>query len=75
MSSIPFWQMRTVELLISYVNDLAIATVYTSNAARVNTLLYLLGLQLITIIGDAEKTLRDLNGELSGLTYQGETLK
>jgi len=75
VSKFMVWQMRTIELLISYVNDLAIATVYASNAARVNTLLYLLGLQLITIIGDAEKTLSDLNGELTGLVYNGETLE
>lgn len=75
VSKFMVWQMRTIELLISYVNDLAIATVYATNAARVNTLLYLLGLQLITVIGDAEKTLNDLNGDLSGLNYQGETLE
>lgn len=75
VSKFMVWQMRTIELLISYVNDLAIATVYTSNAARINTLLYLLGLQLITVIGDAEKTLGGLNGDISGLNYQGEILE
>ncbi len=69
------WQYRTVELLINYVNDLAIGDIYATNAARVNTLLYVLGLQLITIVGDAERTLRDMNGEITGLTYQGEILE
>jgi len=75
VSKFMVWQMRTLELLTSYVNDLAISTVYSTNAARVNTLLYLLGLQLITVIGDAEKTLGALNGELTGLNYQGEILE
>lgn len=75
VSKFMVWQMRTVELLTSYVNDLAISTVYSSNMARTNTLLYLLSLQLITIIGDAEKTLGELNGEISGLVYKGEEIE
>jgi len=75
VSKFMVWQMRTVELLTNYVNDLAISTVYSSNMARTNTLLYLLSLQLITIIGDAEKTLGELNGEISGLVYKGEEIE
>lgn len=69
------WQNQTVELLINYVNDLAIGEIYSTNAARVNTLLYVMGLQLVTIVGDAERTLTDMNGEISGLTYQGEIIE
>ncbi len=69
------WKTRSAELLINYVNDLAISELYGTNLARTNTLLYLLNLQLITIIGDAERTLMDLNGEISGLTYNGDLIE
>ena len=69
------WQVKTVEILINYVNDLAVSTIYSSNAARVNTLLYLLSLQLVTVVADAEKTFSDLNGEITGLSFNGDTLE
>lgn len=69
------WRQRTKELLHSYVKDLAVSTVYTTNGARTNTFLYLVNLQLITSIGDAEKTLIQLNGEISGLPYDGDVLE
>ena len=69
------WKARSAELLSNYVNDLAISEVYSTNLARTNTLLYLLNLKLITIIGDAERSLMELNGEISGLTYQGGTIE
>jgi hypothetical protein len=69
------WQVNTVELLINYINDLAVSTIYSTNTARINTFLYLLSLQLVTVIGDAEKTIMELNGELSGLSYNGEVLE
>jgi hypothetical protein len=75
ISKFMIWQMKTIDVLINYVNDLAVSTVYSTNTARLNTLLYLLSLQLSTIVGDAEKTLQDLNGELSGLPFAGEILE
>ena len=69
------WKTRSAELLSNYVNDLAISEVYSTNLARTNTLLYLLNLKLITIIGDAERSLMDLNGEISGLSYNGGVIE
>jgi len=69
------WKTRSAELLTNYVNDLAISEVYSTNLARTNTLLYLLNLKLITIIGDAERSLMELNGEISGMTYEGEEIE
>lgn len=69
------WQHKTGEILNSYVNDLAISTVYTTNLARTNTLLYLMNLKLITTVGDAERTLIDLNGEISGMMFNGESIE
>ena len=75
ISKFMVWQNNTIELLNGYINDLAISTVYSTNMARTNTLLYLMNLKLITIIGDAERTLIDLNGEISGQLYKGDEIE
>lgn len=75
ISKFMVWQVKTSDLLNSYINDLAISPVYTTNLARTNTLLYLLDLKLTTIIGDAERSLIELNGEISGLSYKGESIE
>lgn len=69
------WQHKTGEILTNYVNDLAVSIVYATNMARTNTLLYLMNLKLITTVGDAEGTLNELNGEISGMDFNGEKIE
>ncbi len=69
------WQRRTDEIFASYVKDLAVSTVYNTNMARTNTLLYLLNLKMTTSVGDAERALIELNGDISGLPFNGEPLE
>lgn len=69
------WQRRTDEIFASYVKDLAVSTVYTTNTVRTNTLLYILNLKIITTVGDAERSLIELNGDISGLPFNGEPLE
>ena len=69
------WQHQTDEIFIGYVRDLAVSTVYGTNIARTNTLLYLMNLKMTTTVGDAERTLVELNGEITGLNFNGETIE
>jgi hypothetical protein len=69
------WQHRTDEIFSSYVKDLAVSTVYGTNMARTNTLLYLMNLKMITTVGDAERTLIELNGDISGMLFNGEQIE
>lgn len=69
------WHSSTTELLHSYINDLAINPIFHNNVVRTNTLLYLMNLKLVTLIGDAERTIMDLNGEISGKQYKGELIE
>lgn len=75
VSKFMVWRQHTQELLNNYVKDLAMSEVYTTNIARTNTLLFLMNLKLITIVGDAERLLGEINGELSGITYKGEIIE
>ena len=69
------WEKKSALILKDYITDLAISELYPNNLVRTNTLLFLLNLKLITIVGDAERSLRDLNGELTGLSYNGDTIE
>ena len=69
------WHNETRELLNHYVNEFAVSGIYGTNIVRTNTFLFLLNLKLITLIGDAERTLGKINGELTGKHYNGETLE
>jgi len=69
------WQRRTDEIFNSYVKDLAVASVYTTNMVRTSTLLYILNLKTITTVGDAERSLIELNGDISGMLFNGELLE
>lgn len=75
ISEYMMWQSNSNKALVAYVNDLAMSTLYPTNEVRSNTLLYLLNLQIITMIGDAERTLVSLNGDLSGMYYIGEMIE
>jgi hypothetical protein len=64
------WNTDVMSIIHEYIIALSNSRVYYSNISRMNTLLFLLNLKLVTMIGDSEKTLSEINGELSGLVYK-----
>lgn len=69
------WHESTLLIVKEYITMIGSSEIYTTNIARMNTLLMVMNLELITTIGDAERSLKELNGELSGLTYGNSTLE
>ena len=69
------WHEPTLSLVNDYITVIANSNFYSSNVARSNTLLMILNLVLITTLGDAERSLRELNGELSGLPYDNSIIE
>jgi|AntRauTorcE11897_2_1112592.scaffolds.fasta_scaffold00046_41 hypothetical protein len=69
------FRQPTQILLYNYVKDLTVSTFYESNVVRTNTLLYLLNLKLVTVIGDSERNLIRINGEITGLMFEGNPLE
>lgn len=65
------WHLKILETVNDNVTKLVNSTIYNTNVARTNTLLFIMNLLLTTTISDAETTILSLNGEISGLEYKG----
>lgn len=69
------WHTTTIEMLYDYITVLGTSSIYSNNIARTNTLFLIMDLLLVTTIGDAERSLRELNGEIGGKEYKGMILE
>lgn len=69
------WHSGSYEMLYGFINSLGDETLYSNNVTRTNTFLLLMNLFLITTIADAERTLKDLNGEISGQIYKNKVIE
>lgn len=69
------WHYATLDLLFDYVKDLGNSTVYKDNISRTNTLLLIMNFMIMITIADAEKTLKELNGEIGGKIYKNKTIE
>lgn len=64
------WHNETYGMLFDHVTTLGSTAVYPDNITRTNTLLIIMGLMLVVTISDAERSLKELNGELAGKLYK-----
>lgn len=69
------WQHSTLEFLYGNIMSVGTSNIFNSNIDRTNTLFFILNLLLVTTIVDAEKTLKELNGEVSGKIYNGKVIE
>jgi hypothetical protein len=69
------WASQDFSLINEYITSLADATIYKNNKTRTNTLFLIMNLLLIALIADAERSLRDLNGDIAGQMYKGNTIE
>jgi hypothetical protein len=69
------WHAESIESLHEYVLLLGNSKLYNTNISKLNTLLLIMDLLLVTILGDAERVLRTINGELTGLIYKGSKVE
>lgn len=69
------WYSETIEMLHEYILLLANSKLYDTNFAKTNTLLLIMDLLLVSILGDVERVISEINGELTGLVYKGLTIE
>jgi hypothetical protein len=69
------WHAASFEMLYEYIATLATSLAYDDNIARTSTLLLIMNLMLVATIADAEKSLKDLNGEIAGKPYKNLVLE
>lgn len=69
------WHDSHTSILFDSIDSIAKGTSYSSSLEMINVLLEINQTMLAVLIVDAENTLKELNGELSGVVYKGVTLK
>lgn len=69
------WHYPTLEMLYEYITMLGTSNLYSTNQARTSTFLLMMNLLLVTTLGDAERSLKELNGEVGGKMYKNMVLE
>jgi hypothetical protein len=69
------WHKSTQDILFDGIMSLGSSNIFNSNVARTNTLFFMVNLLLVTTIADAEKTLKELNGDVHGQFYNGSIIE
>jgi hypothetical protein len=69
------WHQSTLEFLYENIMSIGNSAMFSSNTERTNTLFHVLNLLLVITISDAEKTIKELNGEVSGKIYNGKVIE
>lgn len=69
------WHYPTLEMLYEYITMLGNSNLYSTNIVRTSTFLLTMNLLLVTTLGDAERSLKELNGEVGGQMYKNAILE
>lgn len=69
------WHYPTLEMLYDYIKLLGTSKLYPDNISRTNTFLLMMNLLMVTTLGDAERSLKELNGEVGGKEYKNMILE
>lgn len=69
------WHYPTLEMLYEYITMLGTSSIYSTNQTRTSTFLLMMNLLLVTTLGDAERSLKELNGEVGGKMYKNQILE
>lgn len=69
------WINPSVDMLFNYVEMIGNSNIYSSNIARTNTLFLIVNLLMSTMMGDAERSIKGLNGDISGKIYKGQIIE
>lgn len=67
------WHSGTLEFLLKSSELISASNVYKNNHERIQAIYTVYTAMLEILINEAEKTLTDLNGELTGTVYKGVT--
>jgi hypothetical protein len=69
------WHYPTLEMLYEYIGIFGNSKLYADNVIRTNTFLLTMNLLMVTTLGDAERSLREINGEIGGKLYKGNVIE
>lgn len=69
------WAGPSFDMLFTYVETIGSSNAYASNIVRTNTLFLIINLLMTTMLGDAERSIRELNGDITGKLYKGQVIE
>lgn len=69
------WAGPSFDMLFTYVETIGSSNAYSSNIARTNTLFLIINLLMSTMLGDAERSIKELNGDITGKLYKGQVIE
>lgn len=69
------WAGPSFDMLFTYVETIGTSKAYASNIARTNTLFLIVNLLMSTMLGDAERSIKELNGDITGKIYKGQLIE
>lgn len=69
------WANPSIDMLFSYVEMIGNSNIYSSNVARTNTMFLVVNLLMSTMLGDAERSIKHLNGDITGKLYKGQLIE
>lgn len=69
------WVNPSIDMLFNYVEVIGNSNIYSSNVARTNTMFLIVNLLMSTMLGDAERSIKQLNGDITGKLYKGQLVE
>ena len=69
------WAGPSFDMMFTYVENIGASTAYASNVVRTNTLFLIMNLLMSTMLGDAERSIKELNGDITGQVYKGQIIE
>lgn len=71
ISKFDHWMLRNMEFFYNNLSLICISDIYVDNFKRIQTIYYICVSVLEITLTEAEKTLKDINGQLNGIEYKG----
>ena len=69
------WYSPAVDTVFEHITWIGSPTSYNTNALRTNTLFMMTTVMLSSMLGDAERTIPKLNGDITGIKYKGKVIE
>lgn len=69
------WVAPSIELVYTFIGTIGSSNAYASNVVKTNTLFLIINVLFNTMIGDAERSIHSLNGDITGTVYKGKIVE
>lgn len=75
ISRFSMWANNSLETLFQLITTIGATTAYSNNVVKTNTLFLIVNLMIATMLGEAERSIHSLNGDITGTIYKGNVVE